>query len=254
MLREVQQSMAASLIEGDARAAAHIRGGKVSSARRLDIYRHNVMANLCGALKDIFPVVQRIVGEAFFRHAAGQFVRATPSRSGDLNAFGREWPAFLAGYPHAAELPYLADVARLEWAWHECFHAADAAPLDVARLATIDPAAHGALVFRLHPAVRLLDSPFPVVRIWQVNQPEFSGDMAIDWARGGDAVLVRRERAGVEVVIGALPTGEYHFLCALQSQQALEAASQAALEADATFDLPPCLIAHVQSGAIVDFT
>ena len=255
MLRDLQRAMADSLIAGDTQAARFIRGGKLGAARRLAVYRHNVLANLRGALKDIFPVVHRIVGDAFFLHAADRFIAVTPSRSGDLNQFGREWPAFLAAYPHAAELPYLADVARLEWAWHECFHAAEAAPLDLGRLATIEPDAHGSLVFRLHPAVRLLASRFPLLRIWQVNQDGFTGTLQIDWQAGGDALLVRREApGGVEVVIQALAPGAFRFLCELQARQALEPAAAAALEADGTFDLQELLRESVQCGVIVDFS
>ena len=259
MLRDVQRAIADSLMDGtgvgDTAAAARIHGGKLSSARRLEVYRHNVFTNLRGALGDIFPVVKRIVGDAFFLHAADQFIHATPSPSGDLNQFGREWPAFLADYWHAAELPYLADVARLEWAWHECFHAAEAAPLDLGRLAAVAPEAHGALQFRLHPAVRLLNSAFPVLRIWQVNQPEFAGDMEIDWQTAGDSVLVRRDEAGgVEVVIQTLAPGAYRFLCGLQQQRTLEAAAAAALQTDGTFNLQGILLESVQCGVIVDFS
>ena len=151
MLREVQRTFADALFadEGEEAgiktAAAQIHAGKLNSERRLEIYRHNVLTNLRGALGDIFPVVKRIVGDVFFLHAADRFILANPSRSGDLNQFGGEWPDFIAAYRHAAELPYLADEARLEWAWHECFHAAEAEPLDLARLATIPPEVHGEL-------------------------------------------------------------------------------------------------------------
>lgn len=267
MLHDLQRAMAGLLMAAevaddkinraanDAAAARLVRAGKLSAARRLEVYRHNVLSNLRGALRDIFPVTHGIVGEAFFLHAADQFIRATPSPSGDLNQFGREWPAFLAHYPHAAELPYLADVARLEWAWHECFHAADVEPLDPRRLATVDPGEHAALVFRLHPAVRLLDSAYPILRIWQVNQPDFAGDMQIDWPRGGDTLLVRREPAGgVEVVIQSLSAGGHRFLCELQQQRALESAAAAALDADSEFDLHAFLRDIVQSGVITDFS
>jgi hypothetical protein len=249
--------MADSLIAGGTAAARLVRGGKLSAERRLEIYRHNVLANLRGALRDVFPVVNRIVGDAFFRHAVDQFIRATPSLSGDLNQFGREWPAFLADYPHAAELPYLADVARLEWAWHECFHAADAEALDPARLARVPPEAHGGLVFRLHPAVRLLDSPFPLLRIWQVNQADFAGDQHIDWAQGGGTLLVRRDdgdAGGIEVVIQSVPAGAWRFLCELTAHRELEPAAAAALEADGRFDLQGFLLESVQSGVITDFS
>ena len=262
MLREVQHAMAGLLMAGEApdesASGDLIRGGKLSAARRMEVYRHNVLSNLRGALKDIFPVVDRIVGDAFFFHAADQFIRVTPSHSGDLNQFGREWPSFLADYPHATELPYLPDVARLEWAWHECFHAADAAPMDLTRLAAIAPGAHGSLVFRLHPAVRLLASAYPILRIWQVNQPEFAGDMQIDWARGGDALMVRRDEGAdgggaVDVVIQTLAPGAHRFLCELRTGQTFEAAAATALNTDGAFDLQGLLLECVQRGVIVDF-
>ena len=257
MLRDLQQAFVDAIIAGNGGAAAQISDGKLPSARRIEIYRHNVFSNLRGALRDVFPVVERIVGDAFFRHAADQFIRETPSRSGDLNQFGREWPAFLATYPHAQNLIYLADVARLEWAWHECFHAADAPPLDLRRLAAIDSGQHGALIFRLHPAVRLQSSTFPLRRIWQVNQPDFVGAMDIDWERGGDALLVRRDGldmgGGIGVVIQALPAGAWQFLIALQGGTTLEAATAAALATDGEFDLHAFLLESVQSGVITDF-
>ena len=256
MLRDLQQALADAIIAGDGVATKHVTEGKLPSARRIEIYRHNVFSNLRGALRDVFPVVERIVGDAFFRHAADQFIRETPSRSGDLNQFGREWPAFLAAYPHAQNLAYLADVARLEWAWHECFHSADAPPLDLRRLAVIDSGQHGALIFRLHPAVRLQASAFPLRRIWQVNQPDFVGAMDIDWERGGDALLVRRDQPGIGgtgVVIQVLPAGVWQFLIALQGGTTLESATAAALAADGEFDLHAFLLESVQSGLITDF-
>jgi hypothetical protein len=260
MLRDLQSAMADALLSAEraeaTEAALLIRSGSLSAGRRLEIYRHNVLSNLRGALADIFPVTNRIVGDAFFLHAADQFIRATPSTSGDLNQFGRAWPAFLAAYPHARELPYLADVAKLEWAWHECFHAAEAPPLDLARLGNIAAEAHGALVFVLHPAVRLLASPFPVLRIWQVNQPDFSGSLEINWQVAGDTLLVRRDAqgsGGAGVVVQSLTPGAHRFLCELQARQALEPAACLALEADDAFDLQGFLLEFVQCGVITDF-
>jgi len=262
VLRDVQRAMADLLMAAetpDERTAGDlIRGGKLSAAHRLKVYRHNVFSNLRGALRDIFPVVNRIVGDAFFLHAADQFIRAAASRSGDLNRFGREWPAFLADYPHATELPYLPDVAKLEWAWHECFHAADAATLDLERLKSVAPDAYASLVFHLHPAVRLLASAYPVLRIWQVNQADFGGDMQLDWTRGGDTLMVRRDgggsRGGVEVVIQSLTPGVHRFLCELQAQRALEPAAAAALETDREFILQEILLECVRHGVIIDFS
>ena len=258
MLRETQQAFAASLLGLEASAAhtgaALIHAGKLSSARRLEIYRFNVLTNLCGALKDIFPVVLAIVGQAFFEHAAEQFVQAHPSCSGDLNKFGGEWPSYLAAYPHAAELPYLPDVATLEWAWHEAFHAAEAPLLDLQRLGESPPEQHGTLQFSLHPSVRLLQSRYPILRIWEVNQPDFEGEIDVVWDVPMGPVLVHRDMGdGVSVVIERVNEAGYAFLHALGHRATLETAATSALAIDADFDLQGFLLESVQSGFIIDF-
>ncbi|HSS29308.1 MAG TPA: DNA-binding domain-containing protein, partial [Usitatibacter sp.] len=117
------------------------------------IYRRNLFANLGNALAATYPVVQRLVGDAFFREAARQYVLAHPSHSGDLNDYGASFAGFLARYPHAATLAYLADVARLEWACHESYGAPDAAPFDLADLARVGADDYPRIRFQLHPSV-----------------------------------------------------------------------------------------------------
>ena len=254
MLRDTQLAIATSLLLDDAAAVAQIRAGKLSATRRLEIYRHNVYTNLRGALKDIYPVILAIVGEAFFHHAADQFVKAHPSRSGDLNQFGGEWAAFLGSYAHAAELAYLPDVARLEWAWHRAFHAGDATRFDLARLAALPADEHANLRFRLHPTAQLLTSIFPVMRIWEVNQPTFTGEIVIDWDQTPDRLLIRRDIAdGASVLIERISAAAYAFLLALAQQATLETAAAIALDVDAEFNLQGLLAESVQSGVIFDF-
>lgn len=141
----------------------------------LDIYRSSIGARLEESLAAAYPVVARLVGAAFFGEAARRFARASPSRSGDLAEFGAGFAAFLAAYAHAAPLPYLADVARLEWALHESQRAAHAPPFDFAALAAVDPARHGELRLRLHPSVRLVASPWAVLDIWRANRDGADG-------------------------------------------------------------------------------
>ena len=259
MLRDLQAAFADALISdiGAAtastnKASAIIRAGALPAARRLEIYRHNVLSNLRGALGDIYPAVKAIVGEAFFNHAAAQFIVANPSRSGDLNQFGQSFATFLTTYPHAVDLPYLADVAGLEWAWHESFHAADHAPLELARLAEIPPELYSELRFQLHSSVRLQSSRFALFRIWEVNQADYAGPLDVDWSVGGDHLLVQRD--GVEVAVRRLPETPYRFLAALATGAKLEDAAEPALEADPDFDLQGFLLEAVQSGVIVNFT
>ncbi|HEX4781166.1 MAG TPA: DNA-binding domain-containing protein [Usitatibacter sp.] len=178
------------------------------------IYRRNLFANLTGALAATYPVVMRLVGESFFREAARQYVLSFPSRSGDLNQYGARFADFLAGYPHASELPYLADVARLEWACHESYHAADAASLDFAALAQVGAADQARIRFSLHPAVRLMRSAYPVAAIWEANQPGNDGTPArsegADWtivSRDGGALGVQAVEPGCWALAGAIVQG-----------------------------------------------
>lgn len=160
------------------------------------IYRGHAMANLHDALAATYPVVRRLVGDAFFGEAALRFARALPSRSGDLDDYGIELAQFLAGYPHARAIEYLADVARLEWACQESRRAADAAPLDALALARIPAELHARLRFELHPAARIVRSRHPIVSIWLANQPDRDGTPE---SLAPEDALVTREAGALRV-------------------------------------------------------
>ena len=215
----------------------------------LEIYRRTALANLHGALASVYPVVLRLVGAAFFREAAERFARAQASTSGDLNLYGAGFADFLVAYPFARALAYLPDVARLEWACHESFHAADAPALDAAALAAVPPDRHGAIRFILHPAVRLVASDHPVLSIWEANQPGRDGTPD---ASTGEQVVVTRVDGEVRTLRAPLP--EWRCVAALARGDTLEEAVDAAgPDADAAF-LAPLLARLAANGALAGFT
>lgn len=156
---------------------------------RLAIYHGSARANRAGALAAAYPVVKRLVGPAFFDEAAGRYADAFPSRSGDLNLYGAGFGAFLEGYPHARDLPYLADVARLEWAVHESRRSPRGDALDYAALGAVPPGELAGIRIRPRPSVRLVASPHPVLAIWEANQPDRDGTP--ERTQGPDRVAVR---------------------------------------------------------------
>lgn len=156
----------------------------------LAIYHRNALAVRREALAAAHPVVRRLVGEPYFNEAAECFARGCPSASGDLHAYGAGFAGFLAAYAPARELPYLPDVARLEWAIHECAHAADGPCLDPAGLGALPAGALDRLRLRLHPAARFVASSHPILAIWEANQPGRDGTP--DRLAGAERVLVRR--------------------------------------------------------------
>ena len=186
----------------------------------LEVYRRNVLANLGAALAATYPVVRRLVGDAFFDEAARQFASRTPSTSGDLHEYGAGFGQFLGAYPHAQSLPYLPDVACLEWLCHESYHASDAQPFDFAALARVDPSRQGAIRFVLAPAARLMRSPHPVVAIWEANQPGRDGTP--DAPQESEWVLVRREENAVRVA--CIAPCDWEFLARIGAGATLEEA------------------------------
>src|SRR4029077_8861696 len=141
--------------------------GEAPLTGRAAIYRRNVLANLRGALAAAYPVVRRLVGDAFFDEAADRYARAHPSASGDLHRHGEAFAAFLERYAPARDLDYLPDVARLEWIIAQAFHAADARVFDFAALAALPEVERGRIRLDLQPPARLIESPHPILSIWE---------------------------------------------------------------------------------------
>ena len=236
---------------GAAAAAALLRAqAPLTAAQRLQVYRNHHVASLGAALADVFPVVERLVGAAFFGRAAAAFIAAHPSRSGNLHDFGAEMPSFLRAYVPAAGLAYLPDVAALEWACHRAYHEEELAPLGPARLAQVAPADQPGLRLQLQPSARFVASRYPVLAIWLANQPqreEAGRTVALD--EGGVELLVVQR--ALEVEFRPLGRGESGWLRALAAGAALADATDAALAAEPGFDLGAALARHVGDGLFV---
>ena len=246
-LADLQRAFVGALYEGA--TPDGVRAGRVPASERFATYVHAANANWREALAGTYPVVARLVGPAFFAEVARRYARAHPSASGDLHEFGAQLAEFLAGYPPAADLAYLPDVARLEWAWHRSFHAADAAPLDRRALGAVRPEAQGAIRLRLHPSVRLLRSAHPVASIWEANQEGRDGTP--DRSRGPEWILVQRD--GVEVAVHRLRAPEWRFLEAIAGGADLDAASEC-LGDDTEALLGPLLARMAAAGVFAGFT
>ncbi len=223
----------------------------MSGARRIRIYRNNFTTGLSEALAAVFAVTLRLVGEDFFRQTTRHYVRAVRSTSGDVHRYGDAFPEFLARLPALADYPYLGDVARLEWAYHSVFHTALAAPLDLAALGGVAPADYPALRFRLQPAARLIASPYPVLRIWQVNLDGWPGERSVRLDEGPARLLVMRRPDAV--TLEPLSAGDFRVLEHLSRGATLADAHTAGVAADAGFDLGAALRRCVRGGVLVDF-
>jgi len=228
-----------------------IKTNGLTAEQRLQVYRNNTQLGLTEALRDGYPVVNKLVGTEFFGHLARSYIRLYPPQAGCLLSYGELVADFIADFQPAEGLPYLSDVARLEWLWDEAFHEADAYALDMAKLATIAPEAYDKLGFTLHPSARFLASDFPILKIWQANQEGHEGNGRISLDEGGCQLLVYRPQW--EVVIMSLDETDYLFLTLLNMKQTLTQAVEQVLLKEPNFNAQAVLKHWIVNGLIIGF-
>ncbi|MBI1208600.1 MAG: DUF2063 domain-containing protein [Azospirillum sp.] len=238
----------ALLLDDRAPLLGLIAEGGVPAARRLAVHRNTFFGFLVETLAAAYPVVSRLVGTAFFRGAGVAYIRAEPPDRPQLSAYGGGFADFLESFAPARGLPYLSDVARLEWARIEAVFAADAEPLDATALQAVAIADYPRLRFCPHPTLRLVSSPWPIQRLWQAHQCEPVEPVELE--AGGDLVLVLRP--GLVVAAVVLSPGDAALIRAICAGATLEQAAVAA--ATPGFNLQAALAGHLTRGSFTGFT
>lgn len=252
-LREIQAGFAAALFNpGASKEAPGIRAAGISPSVRLGFYRTNVFENYRKALSITYAAVEKLIGRGLFGALAQDYTRRYRSRSGDIGAYGAHFAEFVAHHPVARQLPYLADVARLEWCLEECFNEVASAPLSVQRLATIPPELCDRLRFMLACSCRLISSRYPIDRIWQICQPDHIGDEQIALDSSGVDLLVQRD--GFAVTTERLSAAELAMLTALSSGYNFAEAFDYARSMESAFDPAAFLQRYLANGVLADFT
>lgn len=221
------------------------------SQKRFSVYRNNVVTGLIEALKAAYPAVCRLVGLEFFREMSRLYVYFEPPRSPILLDYGAGFSDFIAEFEPASSLPYLADVARIERAWTEAYHAPEATAVEVDDFATIATNVLPHVRLQLHPSVRIVRSRLPALTIWRMNI-EDGVPAPVDLTAGGEDALVLRPDAQVEV--WSMPPGGADFVATLIEGRSVAQATKAALTSDAQFDLAASLTELIGSGAFVAFS
>lgn len=251
-LKETQELFVRSIMQEDTTAidalSPHIlQKNGIPSRERIDIYRKSVYGALLNALAGIYPVVQKLVGDEFFDRMMQKYIDDYPSCSPDLADFGDRVPEFLDGFEPIAQIPYLHDIARLEWAWHRIFHAKDEEGFDFTQLEHVPEPDQGKIFFMLPDESVLIHSLYPIIKIWQVNQEDYSGDLAVSLDEGGVKCLVWRK--GYETRIDVVEDNLWPYLVTIAEGRPLDQLCEGL--SDCTID--EALPALVQNGWITGF-
>ena len=208
-LEELQRNFANQIYnKNNQEIFAHLGGEESLKSERLSIYRNNIFGSYHSVLESTFPVVKKLVGDDFFLILGRYYNSENFSQSGNLEVYGKNFPQFIAQNFDKHKLPYLADLAKLEWLYHLSYFAANPPGIDIKSLQNLEEEDFFQIIFTLHPSCHLIESSFSIFDIWQENQKEVS----LQKINFNKKQLVLIERAAGPRQIYNLSAAEFEFL------------------------------------------
>jgi len=250
-LEELQNDFLQAFISNKSKPSflKHIKKSQqLSQQDRLDIYQDSITECLANALREFYTVCEKLVGNLFFSGMAHSYIKQTPSHSPNLFDYGESFPTFVAEFKPAKSLLYLSDVCRLEWAWHRAYYAPDQQPLDFSELTKISEMSQNNLIFELPVTGTLIESTYPIHRIWEVNQERYQNKSDINLNEGGVKLLIWRK--GIDLKIDLLTEKEWHLLSAINNHTPLDQLCVQLAKYDNTIDALQLLASVVRNGWI----
>lgn len=183
-----------------------------SPTERLSIYRNHHRLSLSAALQTHYPTVLAVIGADAFAHLAGDYVDRHPPLDARLAFYGADFVDFLGDDPRLRALPYLADVARFDWALIAAQIAAENRPFQVDDLAALGDGL-AETRFGLHPATRIVRSPYPLLAIRNLALAGLQDEAPVDLAAGGCDLLIWRQ--GDNIIWRPMDRSALNFVTAL---------------------------------------
>ena len=219
-------------------------------SKRFAVYRNNVFVSLIDALADSFPVTQSLVGEEFFRAMAREFVRDNLPSSPVLTYYGDEFPNFIDNFSPANSVPYLSDIARLEYSYVVAFHSGDVESCASEQISDLlsDPKSIENLRVTFHSSADLISSKYAVASLWDAHQHEEPNLKSINVSAPESAFVIRTD---LEVLVCRIDTATARFIQNLRDGNTLGEAAEDAASANSDFDLTQALSLLIRTNAFV---
>ena len=218
--------------------------------RRFDIYRNNRVVSLIDALRSTYPAVHKLVGDEFFKASARAFIDAKPPVQPVMAEYGKEFGSFISSMPNTDKLPFLRDMAELEWWWLQAFHSGNAPVLQSSILAEIPPESIMDVQLQCHPSLHCVKSEWPIGSIWMACTRESSVDdrtgQDVDMQMGEAVIITRPE---IDVQVNKVAGVGVEFLKLIQTGESLGAAAEHMLEQNSGFNAGEHLTGLIELGA-----
>lgn len=236
--QQLQSSLSSALVHLDLNVPQGIKklkGGTIPK-KRFSVYRNNVALSLMKVLASTYPVVEEIVGEEFFAIMAKEFAMSHLPHSPVMITYGEEFSGFLKSFPPVEHLPYLSDIAQLEWHRNSAYHGADGSPLPIEVLSEVSEEQLPHLRFDLLPTLKIIKSNFPITSIWNAHQQDTPARHleGIDMQQGETALILRPE---LDVLVNKVSRGTYEFVKSLKEGKTFALSVEQTIVKEPTFDI-----------------
>jgi len=256
-LAELQRNFISDCLSGKRRQdntllTKNIDASVISAQGLMGIYQNSAIANITHSLSLTYPVIEKLVGEDFFGAMCRKFIYLTWPKSGNMDDYGVEFADFLAEFEHAKHLLYLKDVARLEWAFHQSTLADDAPLTDWSTLALASDILQ--LKFLVTPSCSLINSVFPIDKIWHLNQQNTLADTKVeitDQQHNDTFIVLFRQQ--LKTVLLPITVAEFTLLKAFANGEIFEQAIVAVSTQQADFSIDNSLKKFIELGIISGF-
>ena len=223
----------------------------ISAQGLMSIYQNSAIANITNSLSLSYPVIEKLVGNDFFRVMCKQYIVNHWPTSGNMDDYGESFSLFLAKFEQAKHLTYLEDVAQLEWLFHQSSLANDSRHFDWTNLEKVTSS--DTLTFLLSPSVSIMCSTMPVDKIWLMNQIKAPENIELSLDGDSDTFIVLF-RQGLKTEMMTVVASEFAFLQSIENGHDFEAVIESAQTVDANMSIDHCLKKYIELGVICGFS
>ena len=210
MLHELQTSFLRGIYNKSLENIAYLfikeTSGK-SAEQQLSIYRGSIFGGLKKALAETYPVTKELVGEDFFNMMLGQYIKYYPCQVQDLNDYGKELAEFIQGLKQVRSVPYLAEVAELEWFYNVCLNS-EMENNNLEEISLLNDEQQGKIKFNFPKGTGLICVTYPVDLIWDSHVN--SSEKDIDLNKECVYLIIWKNVTNVE--INRLSDKQFYFL------------------------------------------
>jgi hypothetical protein len=165
--------------------------GPFSNKELMQLYRNNFYISISDYLKACFPTVMKLVGTEFFEQLAKAFIMEKPLKQASIELYGSDFSEYIKHCKQADSVPYLADVALLDWSYDRSKTVFDFPVFPFENLTNLTDEEQMNISFSLVEHTVLIQSKYPSFSIWNgVKTGELEG---ID-LQHGEYIIVHPEQ------------------------------------------------------------